>query len=155
MAANAPSASPTETTATSINGQTPLDDTSQSTSLPKDISGFIAARLELATIEAKEAATHTANKATNGIILAICVFFTWSLFLAGLTGALAQKAEECLEGKMDNLPGWAAILFVLAIIHGLGALIFLGQLKKKPSSPLFELSLQEIEHDKQWLTKNK
>lgn len=123
--------------------------------IPNELSGFIAARVELASIEAKEAAEFAAAKATNGIVLGICAFFTWSLFLAGLTGLLAPFASRWLEGKIDALPGWAAVLFALAILHGLGALIFLGQLKKKPASPLFELSRKEIEHDKQWLTKNK
>jgi uncharacterized membrane protein YqjE len=124
-------------------------------SLPNDLAGFIAARVELASIEAKEAAEFAANKATNGIVLATCAFFTWSLFLAGLTGLLAPFASRWLEGKIDALPGWAAVLFALAILHGLGALICLGQLKKKTASPLFELSRKEFEHDKQWLTKNK
>jgi|GEM_PF-1036702 len=132
-----------------------LNEADTMNNLPKDISDFISARVELASIEAKEAAEFAASKATHGIILAVCAFFTWSLFLGGLTGLLAPVASRWLEGKIDGLPGWAAVLFALAVLHGLGALIFLGQLKKKPSTPLFELSRKEIEHDKQWLAKNK
>ena len=132
-----------------------LNEADRRNNLPKDISDFISARVELASIEAKEAAAFAASKASHGIILAVCAFFTWSLFLGGLTGLLTPVASRWLEGKIDALPGWAAVLFALAILHGLGALIFLGQLKKKPSTPLFELSRKEIEHDKQWLAKNK
>ena len=159
MAANAPS-DPTLNTpspTTSIGGLANFDDTESTGScenISKSISDFIAARVELASIEAKEAAEFAAKKATHGAILAVCVFFTWSLFLAGLTGALAPMADRWLEGNIDGLPGWAAVLFTLAILHGLGALIYLGQLKKKPSSPFFELSLKEIQNDKQWLNKN-
>lgn len=123
--------------------------------LPRDISSFIAARIELASIEAKEAAEYASRKTLYGIVMAVCGFFAWSLLLAALTGILAPLADNILAGKIDNLPGWAAVLFLMAIIHALGALIFLGQLKKKPATPLFDLSKKEIEHDKQWLTKNK
>lgn len=122
--------------------------------LPQDIASFIAARLELASIEAQEAAAYTAGKIAKNVILALCAFFTWSLLLAGLTGALAPMADRWLADKSSTLPGWAAILFALALLHGIVSLIFLGQLKKKPASPLFELSRKEIEHDKKWLSKN-
>lgn len=159
MAANAPAdpALNTPRPTTPIGGLANFDDpesTESSESIPKGISDFISARIELASIEAKEAAEFAAKKATHGVILAICAFFTWSLFLAGLTGILAPVADRWLEGNVDGLPGWAAVLFILALLHGIGALIFLGQLKKKPSSPFFELSLKEIQNDKQWLNKN-
>ncbi|NWK56740.1 phage holin family protein [Verrucomicrobiaceae bacterium N1E253] len=127
----------------------------QTVNLPKEISDFIAARIELAKIEAQEAAEFSIRKAIHGVALALCGLFTWALVLAALTGTLAPWADRWMEGKIDHLPGWAAILFLLAFIHGVGALVFLGQLKKKPASPLFELSRQEIENDKQWLSNNK
>ena len=119
------------------------------------LSGFVAARVELASIEAKEAAMYAAKKAVYGIVLGMSLFFAWALVLAGLTGALAPMATEWLAGKIDWLPGWAAVLFGLATLHTVVALICVVLLKKKPSTPLFELSRQEIENDKQWLKKNK
>ncbi len=159
MAANAPSDPTLNTPAstTSVAGSPNIDSTESAEScesMPKGISDFIAARIELASIEAKEAAEFAAKKAAHGVILAVCAFFTWSLFLAGLTGTLAPVADRGLEGNIDGLPGWAAVLFILATLHGIGALIFLGQLKKKPSTPFFDLSLKEIQNDKQWLNKN-
>ena len=153
MAANAPT--PPSTGQPSAWAPVEAEEADNTHKLPQDISSFIAARLELASIEAQEAAAYTAGKIAKSVILALCAFFTWSLLLAGLTGALAPMADRWLTDKSSTLPGWVAILFVLALLRGIGALIFLGQLKKKPSSPLFELSRKEIELDKKWLTKNK
>lgn len=119
------------------------------------LSGFVAARLELASIEAKEAADFAVRKVVAGAILGISAFFVWLLVLAGLTGWLAPVADRWLDGKAGQLPGWAAVLFTLAILHAIMAVVCLLLLKKKPSTPLFELSRQEIENDKQWLKENK
>ena len=119
------------------------------------LSGFIAARIELISLEAKEAASFASKKAIYGSVLGISLFFIWALILAGLTGVLAPMATERLAGKVDWLPGWAAVLFGIAILHAVAALFCVILLKKKPASPLFELSRQEIENDKQWLQKNK
>ena len=119
------------------------------------LSGFIAARVELASIEAKEAASFTGKKFAQGLILAISAFFLWSLLLAGATGIVAPHADRWLHGKADWLPGWAAVVLALALIHGIILLACYLKLIKQPTTPLFELSRKEIENDKLWLTKNK
>ena len=119
------------------------------------LSGFIAARVELASIEAKEAASFTGKKFAQGLILAISAFFLWSLLLAGATGIVTPHADRWLHGKADWLPGWAAVVLALALIHGIILLACYLKLKKQPTTPLFELSRKEIENDKLWLTKNK
>lgn len=119
------------------------------------LSGFIAARVELASIEAKEAASFTGKKVAQGLVLAISAFFLWSLVLAATTGIVAPLADQWLHGKADWLPGWAAVVLALAIIHAVIALICYLKLKQQPATPLFELSRKEIENDKLWLTKNK
>jgi uncharacterized membrane protein YqjE len=119
------------------------------------LSGFIAARVELASIEAKEAASFTGKKVAQGLILAISAFFLWSLLLAGATGIVTPHADRWLHGKADWLPGWAAVVLALALIHGIIVLACYLKLKKQPTTPLFELSRKEIENDKLWLTKNK
>ncbi len=126
-----------------------------SAQLKTTLAEFLSARVELASIEAKEAASFAARKTIYGVILGICLFFAWSLTLAAITGILAPIATGWIDGQISWLPGWAAVLIGLAVIHGFFALIFLLCLKKKASSPLFELSRQEIENDKQWLKKNK
>lgn len=123
--------------------------------IQEGLSHFIAARIELASIEAKEAAEFTAKKAASGIIFGLLALFTWALLLAALTGALAPFADRWLAGPWGNVPGWAAVLFVFAFIHGIAAIIFYCQLKKGPASPFFELSKKEIENDKQWLNNSK
>ena len=155
MATNAPPTSEAPSPAESINALGDPNHQDESKRLPQDITDFIAARIELTSIEAKEASEYATGKAINSIGLAICVFFTWSLLLAGLTGILAPILDQAADDQLGIVPSWAAVLLGFTILHGIGAAIFLAQLKKKPSSPLFELSRKEIEHDKQWLTKNK
>ena len=64
-------------------------------------------------------------------------------------------ADRWLNDKADWLPGWAAVVITLAIIHGILALLCFLKLKRPPVTPLFELSRKEIENDKLWLKKNK
>lgn len=123
--------------------------------MKKALSSFLAARVELASLEAKEAAGFAAKKVVHLALLAISGFFLWCLVLAGLTGVLAPFATKWLDGKATWLPGWCAVLFALAILHGLVALVCVFLLKKKPSEELFALSRQELENDKKWLGKNK
>lgn len=119
------------------------------------VSEFIAAKLELASIEAKEAAEFTAKKAVHGVICALCGFFAWLLLLAGLVGLLAKGVDSLLNGKVEWLAGWVVVVILLGILHGIIALVFLKRLKQKPDAPLFELSRQELENDKRWLQKNR
>ena len=139
----------------------PLPDSTDNSSpesigdMKKALSGFLAARMELISIEAKEAAGFTAKKVAQAVILALSGFFLWLLILAGLTGVLAPLASKWLDGKVGWLPGWCAIIFTLAILHALVAFICIRLLKKKPEEELFALSRQELENDKRWLKKNK
>lgn len=119
------------------------------------LARFLAARFELASIEAREAASHAGKKAVHGVALAISVFFVWSLLLSGITGIFAPMADQWLRDKAGWLPGWAAVVLTLAIIHGIVALVCLIKIKRPPATPLFELSRKEIENDKTWLKKNK
>ena len=122
--------------------------------IKRALSDFASARVELAAIEVKEAAQFGAKKAIFGVALAICAFFTWTLLLAAITGILAPHADSWLK-DIAWLPGWAAVLLVLGILHGIAAAIFLAKLRKKPHAPFFELTKMELENDKQWLKKNK
>lgn len=119
------------------------------------LPGFLAARIELASIEAKEAASFTGKKIVCGLALGISALLVWCLLLVGITGILGPIADQWLKGKADWLPGWAAVVVALALIHGVMTLILLSVLKKAPVTPLFELSRREIENDKLWLKKNK
>ena len=123
-------------------------------SIKTELSQFLAARAELASIEVKEAAGFAAQKTILAVIISACLFFTWVIILAAATGVLAPMADRLLVEKCDWLPGWAAVLFIFALLHLKVAGICVFFLKKKPNSPLFELSLQEIQKDKQWLKKS-
>ncbi|MBK1831443.1 phage holin family protein [Verrucomicrobiaceae bacterium R5-34] len=123
--------------------------------LKQALSGFFAARVELASIEAKEAAGFVSQKIVHAVIMAACGFFIWCLVLAGITGVLAPIVGGWLADSVAWLPGWCAVLFGLALLHAIVALICLMRLKKKPSEELFGLTRQELENDKQWLKRNK
>lgn len=125
--------------------------------MKKALAGFVAARVELASIEAKEAAGFVTKKIVHAVIMATCGFFIWCLVLAGLTGVLAPIFNDWLHEYVawQWLPGWCAVLFGLAIIHAIVAFVCLLLLKKKPGEALFSLTRQELENDKQWLRKNK
>ncbi len=123
--------------------------------MKNSISSFLAARAELAAIEAKEAAEFATKKVIQLILLAGSAFFLWCLVLAALTGIFAPIASGLLEGHTPWLPGWCAVILALAIIHALIALICVYLLKSKPREALFALSRQELENDKKWLKKNK
>jgi uncharacterized membrane protein YqjE len=141
-----------------LSAPTSAADSSQSDrlrDLQDNLSSFIAARTELLAIESQEASAYASQKLLQAILLALFAFFAWALTLASITGLLTPIANQCLEGRFDSLPGWAVILLILAMLHGLGALVFLKKIKQKPCTPLFELSRKEIELDKQWLKKNK
>ncbi len=121
----------------------------------KALSEFAAARIELALIEAREAAAFAAKKAVLGSVMGISLLLVWVLVLAGLAGVLAPLADGLLKNKVGWLPGWAAVLFALAALHTLAALVCLALVRKKPDAPLFELTRREIENDKQWLKEKK
>ncbi len=123
--------------------------------MKRAVSEFVSARMELAAIEAKEAAEFTVRKVVSAVVLALCAFFAWSLALAGLTGLLADWAEQQLADHLTGVPGWVIVLFGLSAIHAIVAVVFVIILKKKPSAPLFELTRQEIENDKVWVKSNK
>lgn len=123
--------------------------------MKRAVSEFVSARMELAAIEAKEAAEFTIRKVVSAVVLTVCAFFTWTLVLAGLAGLLAGWAENLAADRVPGVSGWVIILFALAILHALVAIIFLLILKKKPAVPLFELTRQEIKNDKAWAKSSK
>lgn len=139
----------------SSTGDSQLNQGEASAHVTGALSRFLAARVELASIEAREAASHVGKIAAYGVVLAISAFFVWGLMLCGITGILAPMADRWLNDKADWLPGWAAVVITLAIIHGILALLCFLKLKRPPVTPLFELSRKEIENDKLWLKKNK
>lgn len=123
--------------------------------MKRAVSEFVSARLELAAIEAKEAAAFTVRKVVWAVALALCAFFVWMLLLAGLAGLLADWAETRISDSLPGVPGWVAVLFGLAVLHALAAVVLVVLLKKKPAAPLFELTRQEIENDRTWVKNNK
>ncbi|MBK1790217.1 phage holin family protein [Persicirhabdus sediminis] len=118
-------------------------------------STFIKHRAELTKLEAQEAAQFTAIKLAAGVGLALLALFTWMLIVAGLTGIIAGVLTPMMPGFAEKFGTWPLALFILALVHAIGAFICYRQLKKSPEAPFFELTKQEIEKDKAWLQKQK
>ena len=127
----------------------------ESSALKRAVSEFVAARIELAAIETKEAAEFAVRKAVMAVTVALCVFFVWILVMAGLTGLLDAWAEKQFADQIPGVPGWVIILFALAALHAIVAIILALLLKKKPATQLYELTRQEMENDKAWVKSNK
>ena len=123
--------------------------------LKEAIAGFFSARLELATIEAKEAAGFGVKKVIIALLMAICTFFTWGLLMLAIAALMAPLFDRLFTAKISWLSGWVIALFTLSLLHALVAAICAILLKKKSPVPLFELSRIEFQNDKQWLKKNK
>ncbi len=81
-----------------------------------------------------------ARRAALGIAALICVFFTWTLLLAGLIGVLSQSAGWPWY--------WLAIAF--SALHLLAGLIC-GRLLTSAAQPTFSITRSEFQKDREWL----
>ena len=126
----------------------------ESASMKQAISSFLAARIELASIEAKEAAEVGIRKALFLLGAAAAALLGWLLLLASLTIVLGAFVDQWFASGVSWLSGYAVMLFIFASLHLLVAVIGLQIFKKKSGVALFELTRQEIQNDKQWLGEN-
>ena len=112
---------------------------------------YVKTKVELASIEAKEAAEITTRKAIAAGILAFFGILSYLLLIVSLIGACTKM----LEGKMHNIEQhigtWPIVTFGFFILHLLLVFIFLDKLKNAGKTPLFQHTLAELQKDKQWL----
>jgi uncharacterized membrane protein YqjE len=101
---------------------------------------LIASRVELIQLESKEAATHGARRAALMIAAVICVFFTWSLLLAGGIAAISRST---------GWP-WYWTAMAAAAVHLLLAVI-LARSAKSTESPSFPYTRAEFKKDREWI----
>jgi len=105
--------------------------------------GYLRARLKLAGIEGKEAAVH------GGIILGLAigalvlVIFGYFLLVIGLVFLVALA--------FGGGTAWIWVLLAAAVLHFLGAVIFLLIAKARLGIPVFPLTLDEFKKDQEWL----
>jgi uncharacterized membrane protein YqjE len=102
---------------------------------------FIAARLELIRIEAREAGRLAARRGVLAGTLAGAATFAWGLVLAGLTGLLAESLHQ----------PWYWIALGLAAIH-LAVAVIAGIAVSRPLPKSFQTTRTELEKDREWLT---
>lgn len=114
-------------------------------------SDYLRAKVELASIEAKEAASLGVKRAALVAQLAFVGLFSYILLLATLIGVGAKL----LEGELSVIEGyvgtWPIVTFGLLLLHLLFVFIFLDKLKTASKKALFTHSKAELEKDKQWL----
>ncbi|MGJ8673419.1 phage holin family protein [Rubritalea sp.] len=119
--------------------------------LKEEGGAYVKTKVELASIEAKEAAEIAVKKASIGGVLAFFALFSYILLLVSLIGACSRL----LEGKMHTVEQyvgtWPLVTFGFFIIHLLCVFIFLDKLKNVGKIVPFQHTLAELEKDKQWL----
>jgi uncharacterized membrane protein YqjE len=108
-------------------------------------SAYLRARLQLAGLEAKEAALH------YGILVGLLIFglilliFGYFFFCFGLIFAIAAL--------IGTKHAWIWVTFGMALLHlaAAGAAVVLA--KVRLSTPMFTATLEEFRKDQEWLTK--
>ena len=104
------------------------------------ILSLIASRVALIQLESKDAASEGLRRLIRITAVAICVFFTWALLLAGGIAAIAHATAW----------PWYWIAFAAAAIHLQAAVIFV-QSAKTPGPPPFPVTRSEFQKDREWL----
>src|SRR5690606_21162507 len=101
---------------------------------------FVAARVELLSLEARKAAAAAALKGALAAFAVSCAMIAWLLLVAGLVGWIAAAA-----GWPWHFVALAAAVFHLALA-GIAAVLL-----RRPGPPSFPLSRAELAKDHEWL----
>lgn len=129
----------------------PTQNIKESTSTLKDaVRDYAAARVELISIESKEAAKVGSERITKGIAAAVLLLFAWACFLTALI-LVGEKLTSQLPEGLQRIGGGALAALILAIIHAIGAFPLLKAAKRKLAQPLFEYTKSELKKDREWL----
>ena len=117
------------------NGESPLP-----ANWKEALLGLVSSRIALIQLESKHAASHAARRAAAAVAAILCVFFTWTLLLAGGTAVIASAT---------GWPwGWVAI--GAAGLHLLAAMIF-AKSAKSHGEPSFPVTRSEFQKDREWI----
>lgn len=102
------------------------------------LANLIGSRIALFQLEAREAARHGAMSALRLGAAVLCVFFGWSLLLAGAVAAISAAGGW----------SWSWVAIAAAVIHLIGAAILFAVSRK--SRPVFPHTRAEFQKDRQW-----
>jgi uncharacterized membrane protein YqjE len=101
---------------------------------------LVASRVTLIQLESKDAAADALRRLIRITAVVICVFFTWSLLLAGGIAAIAHAT---------GWP-WYWIAMGAAAAHLQATFIF-AQSARTPGRPPFPVTRSEFKKDREWL----
>lgn len=104
---------------------------------------YVRARLELASLEGKEAALHFAMLAVLAIAVLVAFVFGYFLLVIGLVFLIARV--------LGGDHAWMLVLLGAAGLHFLAALIFALVMRARLARPIFSATLDELKKDQQWL----
>ena len=100
---------------------------------------FVSSRLELFSLEAKEAGTSVAKRAALVIIILGCAIMAWLAIVAGLIGWVAAAGVPWYFAALG-----AAALHLL--VAGIAAILL-----RRPAAPTFPHLKAELAKDREWL----
>ena len=102
------------------------------------IATLVTSRIALIQLEARESVRHGVKRALRIIAAILCLFFGWTLLLAGTVTALSA------------FTGWAWhwVAIAAALAHLIGAAILVAV--SRSSQPMFSLTRAEFKKDRQW-----
>lgn len=100
---------------------------------------FVSSRVELLSLEAKEAGKSVAVKAALAVFAVCCLLVAWLAVVAGLVGWIAAGTGPWYFVAL----GAAAFHLLLA---GIAAMIL-----RRPAPPAFQHSKAELSKDREWL----
>jgi uncharacterized membrane protein YqjE len=110
-------------------------------------AAYFRARLQLAGLEAKEAAIHIAIVVTllvGALVVVVFGYFFLSFFLVFGVAALIGGAYT-----------WIWVTFGFAALHFAAALVLVLLARARLAEPMFAATLEEFRKDQEWLTKQK
>jgi uncharacterized membrane protein YqjE len=118
----------------------PDPEASSGPSLRESAVDFVAARMELLALEAREAGKEAARRGAMAGLAAGLACVAWLAAAAGITGWVAAS------GKIP----WHFAALGMAAVHLLAAGA-LGLALRRPAPPAFPLSKAELTKDRAWL----
>jgi uncharacterized membrane protein YqjE len=104
-------------------------------------SNFIATRIELVRLEARDAGKFAARRLALVVIIVGAALFAWLIGMAGLIGLIAASKPDW---------PWYLVTLGIAAVHLLAAVAAILALKK-PAPPPFPLTRAELSKDQAWL----
>lgn len=131
-------------------GGEPLGVRATISSLASGFQQYLDARRELLAIESREAARFAARQGIIAIILAGAAILAYLLLLVAGVSLGGHWLSSILPGKWSQF-GWQTATAAAALLHlGLAAACFRA-LRHSSTPPLFEVTRDEFQKDRQWL----